>query len=258
MEFGICDLSVVAVRSKPLHTAELTTQLIFGETYRVIEGGSGWLKIQLTDDGYEGWINARHHRAISSKVFIALSKAPKAISAELVQIITDQNISFPILIGSLLHNFDGMNFYIENEKFVYAGQAIMQNSNTQAGEFVKRIATKFLHAPYLWGGKTPFGIDCSGFTQTVLKVCGIQLPRDAYQQAEGGLSISFMEEAKEGDLAFFSEESESITHVGIILKEGKIIHASGKVRIDSIDHYGIYNHDIKKYTHKLRIIKRFL
>ena len=119
-------------------------------------------------------------------------------------------------------------------------------------------AMMYINAPYLWGGRSPFGIDCSGFTQLVYKIAGKKLPRDAYQQAEIGQTLSFVEEAQSGDLAFFDNEEGSIVHVGILLQDNEIIHASGKVRIDKIDHQGIFNVDTKRYSHKLRLIKKIL
>lgn len=161
-------------------------------------------------------------------------------------------------MGSTLYAFDGMNFKIGKEKFVYAGQAVHEDVDTLHGEHIRRFALKFLHAPYQWGGRSPFGIDCSGFTQVVFKLYGTTLPRDAYQQAELGKTLNFIHEAREGDLAFFDDEDGKITHVGIVIPDGKIIHASGKVRIDTLDHHGIYNHEEKKYTHTLRILKRVI
>ena len=116
-------------------------------------------------------------------------------------------------------------------------------------------ALMYLNAPYLWGGRSPLGIDCSGFTQMVYRLQGINLPRDAYQQAEVGTTLSFIEESDPGDLAFFDNNEGKITHVGIILEENHIIHASGKVRIDRIDQQGIFNTEIGTHTHKLRLIK---
>ena len=161
----------------------------------------------------------------------------------------------PILIGSSLPNFDGLNFKIDKKKYLFQGISL-ENNNSNISK-IQKIALKYLHAPYLWGGRSPFGIDCSGFTQIVFKFLDILLPRDAYQQAELGTSIAFVEETKIGDLAFFGTE-EKITHVGIVLSNTEIIHASGKVKIDRIDHLGIYSKEQKKYTHKLRTIKRLI
>jgi gamma-D-glutamyl-L-lysine dipeptidyl-peptidase len=122
---------------------------------------------------------------------------------------------------------------------------------------IKQNALGFLDTPYLWGGKTACGIDCSGFSQQVFKQFGIKLPRDSYQQAEAGEVVGFLMEAQCGDLAFFDNEEGRITHVGIMLGNDEIIHSSGKVRIDKIDSQGIINSETGARTHKLRIIKRY-
>lgn len=256
MEYGIAFQSIIPVRAQATHTAEQTTQLLFGEMYTVHEEREDWLRITTLFDQYVGWIHHKQHHALTHPEAEKLIKAPKSVAAEVVQTISNNDRSFPIVIGSTLYDFDGMNFKIGKEKYVYAGQAIGADSNLIQGEHIRRFAMKFLHAPYVWGGRSPFGIDCSGFTQIVFKLYGIQLPRDAYQQADTGKTLHFIHEGRGGDLAFFDNEEGRITHVGILLGNDQIIHASGCVRIDMIDHYGIFNREIKKYTHKLRIIKR--
>jgi cell wall-associated NlpC family hydrolase len=121
-----------------------------------------------------------------------------------------------------------------------------------------KTAYQYLNSPYLWGGKTPFGIDCSGFTQMVYKLNGYKLLRDASQQSTQGEVLSFIEESEPGDLAFFDNEEGKIIHVGIMLENNYIIHASGKVRIDRLDHLGIYNAEINRHTHRLRVIKKII
>ena len=125
-------------------------------------------------------------------------------------------------------------------------------------ELIVQTAFMYLNAPYLWGGKTPFGIDCSGFTQMVYKLCGYKLFRNSAEQATQGEVLSFIEESEPGDLAFFDDKEGNIIHVGIIMEDNYIIHAHGKVRIDRLDHSGIYNAETKRHTHKLRVIKKII
>jgi hypothetical protein len=256
MEYGIVQLSIIPVRQEPSHKSEQVSQLLFGETYMVTKHQENWLHITCTYDGYEGWIDGAQHSKLSEKDFQHVSNGPAGIALELASSAVSSSHSIPILAGSTLPFYDGLNFKISKEKFIYNGQAVQPDINSAA--LLERIAVRYLGAPYLWGGRNPFGIDCSGFTQIVYKFLDIKLLRDAYQQAEQGSIVNFIEEAQTGDLAFFGNDEGRITHVGIILKDSRIIHSSGKVRMDRIDHFGIYNDDLKKYSHKLKIIRRVL
>lgn len=258
MEFGICDLSVVPVRAEPADKSEIISQLLFGETYKVVAGKPKWVKIKMTYDGYEGWIDKKQHLPVNSKYYEKLLKETVSVSLDVVNIAMSSDRQIPIAIGSTLPGFDGMNFRIKKEKFVYNGQAITLSNHYEYDKIIEKCVLRYLNAPYQWGGRSPFGIDCSGFTQMVFKLIGIPLKRDSYQQAGQGKTIDFIDTSKDGDLAFFENKEGKITHVGIILKNSRIIHASGKVRIDKIDHYGIYNEGTKKYSHKLKIIKRLI
>lgn len=267
MQYGITELSVIPVRTEPSEKSEMATQLLFGDFFEIVEKQKNWVKIKNFYDGYEGWASEKQVLPISEKYFTELKNTKYAVSLELVQSATSEKKHIPILLGSLLHNFDGINFQLGKEKFIYNGQAVFPDANTINSAMILKIAGKYLNAPYLWGGRSPFGIDCSGFTQMVYKILGIALKRDAYQQAEQGRQINFTEETNDGDLAFFENEEGKISHTGIILKENeqtnptserKIIHSSGKVRIDKFDHFGIYNQQIQKYSHRLRIIKRII
>jgi cell wall-associated NlpC family hydrolase len=165
-----------------------------------------------------------------------------------------------IVPGSNLPYFQKLykDFKIGEFDYSLNGAYSEMNPNKPMRESIIDYALKFFNAPYLWGGRTPYGIDCSGLTQIVYKLNGIKLPRDASQQVLTGDTLSFVEEALPGDLAFFGDEEGLITHVGIIWKHHKIIHASGRVRIDNVDHQGIYNEELKRYTHSLRTIKRII
>jgi len=253
MDTGICFLSVIPVRESANDRSQMVTQLLFGETYKIIQQQEKWLKIMVTHDNYEGWIDRKQHQALNEKEAVQ----NYAMSYDLVHPLQNQDSHIPLLIGSKIHNYDGINAKLNKHKWTFNGKAINAKDLIFNDKRITKLVMKYLHAPYLWGGRSPFGIDCSGLTQNIFQFFNIKLPRDAYQQAAEGYAIGFVNEAKIGDLAFFGDE-EKITHVGIILENQKIIHASGKVRIDKIDHYGIFNETEKKYSHKLRIIKRII
>ena len=258
MYYGICLLSVVPCRKEASNVSEMVTQLLFGEHYSVIDQTETWLKIVSAYDKYECWINIKQHTKISETTFKLLESQSSVLTTDLTQNITNKSskLFFPILMGSTLPGYSGKEGKIEDFVFDFSGKTTISSVKKTTEELLA-TAKLFLNAPYLWGGKTIFGIDCSGFTQLVYKLNGYKLPRDAWQQAEQGTPLSFVEEAQPGDLAFFDNEEGKIVHVGIILSQTEIIHASGKVRIDKFDHYGIFHSENKKYSHMLRVIKRF-
>ncbi len=237
-------------------TSEMVNQLIFGEHFEIIEKDKKWSKIRLAFDGYEGYIDNKQYEEISSEEFNELSNNTKIYSGELIDFITDnKNNLTTIPLGANLPFYDKTSLKINNTTFTYNGKI---NHKKLTKNSIVETAYMFLNTPYLWGGKTPFGIDCSGFTQMVYKLCGYDLLRDARQQATQGEVLSFIEESEAGDLAFFDNEEGNITHVGIIMNDYNIIHAHGKVRIDKLDHSGIYNIDTKQHSHKLRVIKKLM
>jgi gamma-D-glutamyl-L-lysine dipeptidyl-peptidase len=259
MEYGICLLSLVPCRKEPSGASEMVTQLLFGECYSIIEKQEDWLKIQIVYDKYECWLSAKQHHSIPEKEFKALQNADTILSNELLAILSENTtgMHFPITIGATLPHFSNPDLKVHTTSYKYEGATASFHQKQNATSILK-TAYLFLNAPYLWGGKSPFGIDCSGFTQLVYKLNGYQLPRDAYQQVELGEALSFVDEAQAGDLAFFDNDEGRIVHVGILLDNQQIIHASGCVRIDKFDHYGIFHSDKKKYSHMLRVIKRII
>lgn len=254
MNYGIALLSTIPLRSEPGHRTEMVSQLLFGDLYEVILKQNNWLHIRCTHDSYEGWIDENQHREIQEKDYMAIAAAENGLALELIGSVSNSHHSIPVAIGSSLPFFDGMNLKVSKEKFIYHGQSVQHENKSAA--LLERVAMRYLNTPYLWGGRSPLGIDCSGFTQVVYKFANMALKRDAYQQAEQGTVVNFIEEAQPADLAFFANTEGKIIHVGMVLKDQRIIHASGKVRIDKLDHFGIYNADTKKYSHQLKIIKR--
>jgi cell wall-associated NlpC family hydrolase len=236
-------LTVVAtapLRKEASDRSEMVSQALFGEHLEVLEKQEKWALVRLQNDGYEGWMDTKQFALLSADWSGTLLTAPitRCSSANGDSIVLPAGAIVPADVKP----------------------EIPQPGRTGSDADIMDCAREFLNAPYLWGGRTIMGIDCSGFTQLVMALNGIQLPRDAYQQAELGETVSFLEETQTGDLAFFDNAEGRIIHVGLILRDasqqGLVIHASGKVRIDVIDHQGIFNRDSGQYTHQLRIVKR--
>lgn len=257
MKYGIIDLSVVPGRSEASDASEMVTQLLFGDIFTIIEETEKFIKIKVHYDNYECWICVKQYLPLGASEFTQISNSPYFCTTDLVQVINYKNHLLPIVQGSSLPHFKEGEFKIDGQQVNFDGSHSIP-TKIGAKEKIVEDALMYLNAPYLWGGKSPFGIDCSGFSQIVYKINNIVIPRDAYQQAELGDGYSFVEEAEPGDLAFFDNEEGRITHVGILVSKNKIIHASGKVRIDTLDHQGIYNRETNSYSHKLRIIKNMI
>ncbi|MCI2229605.1 C40 family peptidase [Polaribacter sp. MSW13] len=256
MLYGICNLSIVPLRAKEFDTSEMISQVLFGEHFTIIEKQKNWSKIKLTFDDYEGFIDNKQYVEISEACYHQISDHKQFYSGEILDFITntkDELTTIPL--GSNLPLYNNQKLEINSETFLYEGNVL---SEKKPKTDILQIAFTYLNSPFLWGGKTPFGIDCSGFTQMVYKLCGYTLFRDAKQQATQGEVLSFIEESEPGDLAFFDDEEGIISHVGIVLNDYNIIHVHGKVRIDTLDHSGIFNADIQKHTHKLRVIKKMI
>ncbi len=254
MKFGICILNAIPLREEASDKSEMVSQILFGETFKIINSNTHFVKIVSDYDKYEGWVSKNQVEIIDEKFYQQINQSEKIFTNELINYLTEQNNSLiPISIGTSLPLLKENNLSINKKQFFFEGDNKIGVFNKS--EIVK-TAYLYLNAPFLWGGKTPFGIDCSGLTQMVYKINGHFLPRDACQQAKQGEVLSFIEESEPGDLAFFDDHEGNIIHVGLILNNNHIIHCYGKVRIDRLDHSGIYNVDTKRHTHKLRLIKQ--
>ena len=238
--YGICHLSIIPVRKNSTSKSELVSQLIYGELFEVIEKKGKWFYIESIDDKYCGWINYSQFKEISKQDFKKVKKTESKLLNNISAEIEIENGNMSITIGSKVSSAFILNHKLKQEE--YSKNSIIENS------------LKFLNSPYLWGGRTPYGIDCSGFSQQVYKLNGFQLARDASQQALQGKEVK-LEKAKPGDLAFFGDKK--ITHVGIIMDSNKIIHSFGCVRIDYLNEKGIINSISKKTTHYLKKINTY-
>ena len=258
---AVCLLSAVPCRAEASDRSEMVSQLLFGDLVEIKDKKDAWLKIKILDDNYPAWVDEKQVLLLDARNYEKLAKSKIHVLEEVVSpLVNTMNKDIQtILLGSRIR---GLN--VESGEFEMAGLNFRMEGRTRTLPLkVKRKqliedAFTYLNAPYLWGGKSPMGIDCSGFVQMVYAMNGMQLPRDASQQADKGHALSFIEEAEEGDLAFFANSDGNIVHVGIMLSNHRIIHASGKVRMDKIDHQGIFREDINDYSHRLRIIKKLL
>lgn len=257
-EYGVCYQSIVPVRANPSHRGEMITQLLFGEHYTVIDMDEKreWVLVENAFDQYRGWIDEKQHKPVSKEYFEIADSMRWPANKDLVGLVHGQNKVIPIVYGSVLPIYNNGVMIIEKEPFKYQGEVFYPRESVNY-DFLYSVARFYFAAPYLWGGRTPFGIDCSGFVQQVFKICGFSLPRDAYQQAERGTRIDFPD-CLPGDVAFFNNPEGRVTHVGIVCENNRIMHASGEVRIDKLDAKGICNVYTREYTHDLHSIRRLL
>jgi gamma-D-glutamyl-L-lysine dipeptidyl-peptidase len=258
IEFGICRLSVVSVRKDPSDQSEQVTQLLFGDHYEVLEKNKDkkWLRIRINFDQYTGWISERQHQAISPEYYEHINVAEFKITTDVTSTMLYNKSPHMVLMGSIIPISSTELFKME-EQFAFNGEAKNLGQKREF-DFLKNLAQKYINAPYQWGGKNPFGIDCSGFTQMVFKITGYRLLRDAAQQASQGKSVKNLDDWRPGDLAFFQNHEGKITHTGVVIGRDRIIHASGKVRIDHLNEEGILNLETKIYTHQFSHLRRIL
>ncbi len=253
MEKFICENVFVPLRSGPSHKSEMLSQILFGEKYIVTGEAGKWLKVETIFDKYSGWIDTDHlqhsREDLNEKSFV-LNKT--------LTCFREDNMKQILEPGSEIFE---PNFKLKIFKAggkVYKTVSDFNKSYIEVKESIPETALRFINSPYIWGGRIPSGIDCSGLTQLVFKIHGKAIPRDSGQQAETGETINLLYECTPGDLVFFDNDRGIITHVGLIFSAGLVIHASGRVRIDTLDHQGIFKPETGKYSHHLRLIKRVI
>jgi len=262
MKYGITHLSQIALREEPNHKSQLVSQLLFGDAYEIEEEVDDWLKIKTLDFDYVGFIDKKLWNELHREDAAKYQSVDKYVVTDYLFFIKEfeTNITFSIFMGS--------SFPYPQDNMLILGNAIFIIELPEPRVLPKhpllseqqlaliQFASGYLRAPYLWGGRTPAGLDCSALVQLAFKSVNILLPRDASLQVNFGTQIDFAPEWQVGDVAFFDNEEGKIIHTGIICGKDKILHASGFVRVDMLDSTGIYNKELEQYTHKLRIVKR--
>lgn len=256
MEYAICLLSIAPLRAAPDDKSEMVTQMLFGDMALVLQMQEKWALVQLDADKYQGWVALGQLSFLQKEEYEELNTQKQWVSNDLIQLLENKTLGFSFFVsaGSIFRNCTDHTFQLLGHEYYYHGKINL--SEKYSSDVLLDHAMIFLHTPYLWGGKSALGMDCSGFTQLVFKMAGKPIHRDASQQATQGEVINLIHEAKPGDLLFFDNEEGEIIHTGILFDSDTIIHAHHKVRLDKIDHHGIFNVDTRKYTHQLRLIKR--
>jgi hypothetical protein len=251
MEKYICENVFVPLRSGPSHKTEMLSQLLFGEKYIILEKSGSWIKIETSFDKYRGWIDMNHlQHSIDTG-----NSCGHVLNRSLLCYKNDKT-KLILEAGCEIFNPDFEDKLFTVGKNVYTTGNDFSNVYISTNDTITDTAMKFINSPYIWGGRIPSGIDCSGLCQLIYKIHGISIARDSWKQSEEGKMVDFIDEAEPGDLVFFDNEQRRISHVGMIISRGLVIHASGRVRIDSIDHQGIFKQEIGGYSHKLRTIRR--
>ena len=249
---AICQLAVCPLRHSASDESEIVSQLLFGDYVTILTDGKPWIQVRNESDGYEGWMDFKQLKFISEDDFIAGTSIKHPVISEAQLILQGPHGNIVVMQGASLPFLEGGSCKIGSDTYTLQSNDLSNHSKS-----VFDLSMLYLNAPYLWGGKSLFGIDCSGFVQNVFKAKGLFVPRDASKQVSYSHSIAW-EEREQNDVVFFTTSSSKVTHVGIMIDKNRIIHAHGRVRIDKCDDIGIFNDEQNKYTHQFHSISRWL
>ncbi len=249
--------AAAALRVLPRDKAVMESQLLLGEPVRILGDAGKFNHVLQSEDGQEGYVLSEQLQPVSEATYFRQRDAP-AFALELFGMMLSDQFGVPVTFGCRLPGYDGIQSVHGAERYLYSGQAVLAEDARPDAELLLRLARKWLYVPELRGGRTPTGIDPAAFVQLLMRVIGLPLPAAVPAMSEGGRSVDFVVQCQEGDLAFFGDARGKLNHVGILLPGSELLHVSGRVRIDGIDHFGIYDREARQYTHRLRIVKRWL
>ena len=258
---GIVLHSVVPVRSEANEGGEQLTQLLFAETVDILEEKPRWIRIKNDADGQIGWVDFKMLTKLSDSERELVAKADKSarVMMPMAYAVSENNgQTIPLTAGTCLPNYKDGRFEVLGVGFRIDPSMVADKSLEMTTEKIMEVVRFFLNVPYLWGGKNALGMDCSGFTQIIHSLFGHQLLRNASEQVTQGMPVKSLKNAQTGDLAFFDHEDGKISHVGLILDSERIIHCSGRVKVEKLDEIGIFSIEQGgTYTHHLVSIRRY-
>ncbi|CAH1000414.1 hypothetical protein LEM8419_01567 [Neolewinella maritima] len=249
--------TAAAIRSQPRDDAPLRSQLLLGEPVRLLMQQDHHATVQRAEDGLEGYVRLDQLQTVPEQIWQQQCDAP-AFALELFQAMLCSSYGLPVTFGARLPEYDGLQSLHLQQRFVYSGQVLRAEAVDASGDLLIRLARRWLYAPQLVGGRTPTGIDGPGLIQLLYRMLGIVLPYTVGGMLSGGRSVDFVEQCQEGDLAFFDTGQGKVCHLGLILPHSQVLHVHGYVRLDGLDHFGIFDYGCRQYTHRLRLVKRWL
>ncbi|HOK51866.1 MAG TPA: C40 family peptidase [Bacteroidales bacterium] len=259
---ALCAQTFIPIRAAASDTSEMVSQLLFGETCQVMAQTEKWVKVRCDFDGYEGWVFKPALTFLSEQEYLLLRQSPQSIVNIPILTAREAKNQHPIYLtaGCCIYNHEPnkRTFSFLDRQYSYEDNFSQSSNMDESAKIILETALRLINVPYLWGGRSTFGIDCSGLVQTCFRVVGIDLPRDARMQAMLGKPVNDFEDIRPSDLAFFKNADGIIIHVGILLSSSQIIHASNFVRISAFDERGILHDSGQDYTHQLAFVKRFL
>lgn len=257
---GISLHSVVPVRAEARESAEQNTQMLFGQTCEITESKERWMYVRLDADGQEGWVDAKMVTPMSAKEYTAYRTQYKSCARVVFPVayaVSENNgQTIPLTAGTGLTGYKDGRFEVLGVGFRIEPSMVAATPMEMNEPNLLQVVRFFLNVPYLWGGKNALGMDCSGFTQVIMSLFGKQLLRNASEQATQGRQVTRLSNAKAGDLAFFDHKDGKISHVGIVIDKDRIIHCSGRVKVEKLDETGIFNTEKGDYSHHLVTLRR--